>query len=113
MKQRSLVAEVTGAFEGWRKTRADFANGFEFQVETPVLQQSEFNCAEVLESALAAVRKRAEENGAQVQTSIESQLPRLAHGNPQHIHQLITLLASSLKDVAGSERLELRVAFEA
>jgi hypothetical protein len=111
MTQRGLLGEIIGALDGWRSGRAEAANGVEFQVESPALHRCEFNCAEVIESALAAVRKNAQETGAQVETALVNPVPQCLHGSPQHIHQLITLLAASLTEVVGS--LEVQVSFQA
>ena len=113
MAQRGLVSQITCALEGWRKGRADATNGVEFQVEPPDLHHSEFNCAEVIECALAAVRKNADETGAKVQTALVGPVPECLHGNAQHIHQLLTMLAASLPDVASAENLDLQVSFGA
>jgi len=111
--QRGLVAEIICALDGWKKGRADARNGFEFQVEAPDLHGSEFNCTEVLECALAAVRKDADEIRVKIQPALVGPVPESAHGNPQHIHQLITMLATSVADVGRAENLELKISFEA
>jgi hypothetical protein len=111
MTQRALLGEIIGALDGWRSGRAEAANGVEFQVESPALHRSEFNCTEIIESALAAVRKNAQETGASVETALVSPVPQCLHGSPQHIHQLITMLAASLTEVVGS--LEVQVSFQA
>jgi len=113
MAQRGLVAETICALEGWRNGRADATNGVEFQVEPPDLHQSEFNCTEVIECALAEVRKDAEETGAEVQTALVGPVPDCMRGNAQHIHELITMLATSLRDVGRAENLEVQVSFDA
>jgi len=110
MTQRGLLGELIGALDGWRSGRAEAANGVEFQVESPALHRSEFNCTEVIESALAAVRKNAQETGAKVETALVNPVPQCLHGSPQHIHQLITMLADSLTEVVGS--LEMQVSFQ-
>jgi len=94
MAQRGLVGEIIGALDGWRKGRPDATSGVEFQVEPPDLHRSEFNCTEVLECALAAVRKNADETGAKVQTALVGPVPECADGSPQHLHQLIIMLFS-------------------
>ena len=99
--------------EGWRKGRADATNGVEFRVDPPVLHLSEFNCTEVIECALAAVRKNADETAAKVQTSLVDPVPQCMQGSAQHIHQLITMLATSMQDVGRAENLDLQVSFEA
>jgi hypothetical protein len=98
--------------ESWSKTRAEARNGVEFCVELPDLHQSEFDCAEVIECALAAVRKTAEETGVKVQATFVGAVPERAQGNAQQIHQLITLLAASLSRLGGVENLELQTSFE-
>jgi chromosome segregation ATPase len=110
--QRGLVGEIIGALDGWRKGRADATNGVEFQVEPPGLHCSEFNCAEVIESALEAVRKNADKNGTKVQTALVGPVPQFAHGSAQHIHQLITMLGRSLPEIGRVENLEVQVSFE-
>jgi hypothetical protein len=40
-------------------------------------------------------------------------IPQCVHGNAQHIHHLITMLAKSLSQVAVAENLELQVSCEA
>jgi chromosome segregation ATPase len=112
MAQRGLIAEVIGALEGWRNGRAHAANGVEFQVELPDLRCCEFNCADVIERALAAVRNNAEQTGAKIQTTLVGPVPERAHGNAQYIHQLITLLTASLPEVGRLEDLELQISFE-
>jgi chromosome segregation ATPase len=110
--QRGLLTEITGALENWNKARAEARNGVEFSVELPDLHQSEFDCAEVIECAFAAVRKTAEETGAKVQATLVGAAPECAQGNAQHIHQVITLLAASLSRLGGVENLELQTSFE-
>jgi hypothetical protein len=111
--QRGLVAEIICALEGWRKGRAHATNGADFQIEPPDLLHSEFNCAEVIEGAMAAVRKNADESGAKVQTALVGPLPECARGNAKHIHQLITMLATLLPDVGCAENVGLQVSLEA
>jgi hypothetical protein len=111
--QRGLVTEIIRALEGWRKGQADAANGREYLVETPDLHHSEFNCNEVVESALAAVRKNADESGAKILTTLVGPIPEIAYGNAQSIHQLITMLAASLPNVGNAENSDLRLSFEA
>jgi hypothetical protein len=111
--QRGLVSEITCALEAWKKGRATAASGLKFQAELPDLQQSEFNCAEVIEEALAAARKHAEETGVRIQTALVGEVPTTACGNPQQIHQLITLLSNSLVEVDDTENLELQVSLKA
>jgi hypothetical protein len=113
MAQRGLVGEIICCLDGWRKGRVHARNGVEFQIEPPDLHHSEFNCAEVIECALAAVRKNADETGAKVQTALVGPVPECVRGNAQHIHQLITMLATSLPDVGCAENLELQVSFGA
>jgi hypothetical protein len=111
--QRGLVAETLCALDGWRNGRAAAANNLEFEVIPPDLQRSDFNCAEVFENALTAVRKHADETGAKIQTTLVRPLPDSAHGNPQDIHQLITMLASSLPVFAHADNLELQISSDA
>jgi hypothetical protein len=111
--QRGLVAETICALDGWRNGRAAAANHLEFQVAPPDLKRSQFNCAQVVESALAAVRKQAEETGAKIQVTLVGQVPECAWGNPGHIHQLITMLAGALPDFAHTEDLHLQLSFDA
>jgi hypothetical protein len=111
--QRGLVAEVTGSMDGWRKGRADATNTIEFQVEPPALCHAEFNCTEVIECAFAAVRKNADETGAKVQTMLVGPVPERVRGSAEYIHQLITMLATSLPDVGRLGTLEIEVSFEA
>ena len=111
MAQRGVVSEVVCALEGWRKGRADATSGVEFQVDPPDLHQAEFNCAEVIKCALAAVRKSADESGAPVQAALVGAMPERAYGNARQIHQLITLLAGSLPGVGSAGKLELQVSF--
>jgi hypothetical protein len=58
MTQRGVVAEISRALDEWRKDGPGAMNGVEFQVEPPDLHGAEFNFAEVIECALAEVRKR-------------------------------------------------------
>jgi chromosome segregation ATPase len=111
MAQRGLVSQITCALDGWRKGRPDATNGVEFQVEPPNLQPSEFNCAELIESVLAAIRKNADETGAKIQTALVGPMPGRVYGNARHIHELITLLAASLPETGRAENLE--ISFEA
>jgi hypothetical protein len=113
LAQRGVLAEIIGALEAWRKGRPDATNGVEFRVEALDLHHSEFNCADVIESALAAVRKDAAESGAKVHAALVGPVPERLCGSPQYIHQLITLLATSLPHVGPAEDLEVQVLFEA
>ena len=65
----------------------------------------------MIESAFAAVQKNADENGAKVQTLLVGPVPERVHGSAQHIHQLITTLATSLPDIGRSRALEIEVSF--
>jgi hypothetical protein len=112
MAQRGLVAEVTGAMDGWRKSRAEATRGTEFAVDPVDLHQSEFKCAEVIESALAAVTTNATETGAKVQTAVVGTVPKSAHGSAKQIHQLITLFAAALPEVGRTANLDLEVSSE-
>jgi len=110
--QRGLVVEVVSALDGWTKGRIDAMDRVEFRVEPPDIQHSDFNCTEVIECALATVRKDADQIGAKVQVSLVGPVPECAHGSPRHIHQLITLLAASLPEVGHAESLEVQVSFK-
>ena len=112
-RQRGLITEIACALDGWRKGRTDVAPGVEFHVESFELHQSEFNCTEMIEGALADIRKSAEEAGATVRTSVVGPVPQCAGGSVRHIHQLITLLAASLRDFGCAESLEVKVSFQA
>jgi hypothetical protein len=112
MAQRGLVMDVVYALEGWRKGTADTAKGVEFHVDPPDLRHSEFNFTEVIECALASVRKTAHETGAKVETALVGPLPEFVQGNAPHIHQLITMFAASLPEVGCAENLELQISFE-
>jgi len=98
--------------DGWRKGRADATPGVEFQVEPLKLRDVEFDCAEVVEGALAQVRKNAQKAGAHVQTAVVGAVPQCARGSAVHIHQIITMMASSLWDVGRAENLEVKALFE-
>jgi hypothetical protein len=108
--QRGVVAEVIHSLEGWIKDRN--ANSFEPKVELADLRPSEFNCVEVIECALDAVRKSADETGARLQ-AVAGNLPKRAYGNAQQIHQLITLLAGSLSEICRPDHLDVAVSFDA
>jgi len=112
-RQRGLVAEILGALEGWDTGRAEATKGVEFRVEPPDLRHSEFNFAEVIERALAAVRQNADETGTKVQTALVGPVPELVRGNAQQIHQLITTLATSLPRYGRAKSLEVKISFEA
>jgi hypothetical protein len=110
--QRGLVGEIIGALDGWKKGRADATKGTEFQVEPVDLHEAEFNCAEVIESAFAAVKATAEARGAKVQTSTTGTVPRSAHGSAKQIHQLISLFADALPEVGRTENVDVQVSFD-
>jgi len=112
MAQRGLISEFIGALDAWKKGRADATNGSEFQVEPVDLLQSEFNCAEVIHSAFAAVKANANATGTKVQTAIVGPLPKSRHGSAKQIHQLITLLAAALPEVGRAQDLEVQASFE-
>jgi hypothetical protein len=112
-RQRGLVAEILCAVEGWDKGRAEATRGVEYRVEPPDLHPSEFDGTEVIESALEDVRKNADEIGVKVQTALVGPVPDFVRGSAQHIHQLITVLATSLPRFARAKNLEVQVAFEA
>ena len=113
LAQRGLVAQINAALDGWKNKRAEATNGVVFQVEPPPLRPSEFRFEEVTESALAAVRKMAAESGTKVQAAIIGSVPETAYGNAEHIHQLITMLAGSLREVTGAGYFDLKVSLEA
>jgi len=107
--QRGLVTEIGGALDGWEHRRTHPSGGSRFPVEPPNLHRSKFDCAEVLESALTAVRETAENGRAKVQTAVVGALPDCVYGNPAYLHQLINALAEALPKVAGADRLTLNV----
>jgi cell division protein FtsL len=113
--QRGLVNEIVCALGGWKKGRMDFmsAHGGEFQVEPLELHHTEFDCAEVVEDALEAVRRNAEQAGAIVRAEVVGPVPQTARGAAPHIHRLITMLASSLWDLGKAEHLRIEVSFDA
>jgi hypothetical protein len=110
--QRGLLTEITGALDAWKAAHTNGSNGAEFAIEPPDLIQSNFNCREVIESALDAVRKNAAETGANVQAALVGSAPESMRGSAAHIHQLISMLALSLPTVASAETLELQISFE-
>jgi hypothetical protein len=110
--QRGIVSEINGAMNGWKRGRVDATQRIDLQVEPPDLHRSEFNCAEVVEAALAAVRKTAEGAGLKARAALVGSAPDSARGNAKQIHQLITLLSASLPEVVSTETLDLQVAFE-
>jgi len=110
--QRGLVSEIASAMDWWRKGKANVTPGVEFQVEPLELHRAEFNCTEVVEEALAAVRKSAEEAGAKAQAALVGAVPERAYGSARHVHQLITMLAASLREIGRAENLEVEVSFE-
>jgi chromosome segregation ATPase len=113
LAQRRLVAEILSALEGWKQGRGDATKGVGFQVEPLDLNPAEFDCTEVIESALADVRKNAEESGTKVQAALVGQVPEFVYGSARHIHQLITLLGTSLPRIGRPKNLEVQVSFEA
>jgi hypothetical protein len=112
MAQRGLVTEIACALDGWRKGRTDARPGVEFQVEALDLHPSEFDCTRIVEGALEAVRENAEQTGVKVITALVGAVPKCARGSAIHIHQLITMLAASLRDFGCAENVEVQVAFE-
>jgi chromosome segregation ATPase len=112
MTQRRLISEITSNLDGWRKGRADGMSGTGFHVEAPDLHCSDFNCAEVIEHAFVAVREDAAETGVKAETSFVGPFSERLHGNPQQIHQLITLLAASLPAIGCTENLEVQLSLE-
>ena len=109
--QRGVIAEISSALDGWKQSRAEAANGHGLRVEAPELRVAEFDCGQVIESALAEVRKRAGQAGTQVQTEFAGSVPERGQGDAQHIHHLVTLLAISLPQVAGTKSLDLHAAY--
>jgi hypothetical protein len=101
--QRGLLTEIIGALDGWRK-QADARTSVEFHVEPPDLRHAEFNCPEVIKSALAAIQKH-----MGIQASVAGSLPEGVRGNPQHLHHLVTTLVTSLPEVAGAQQLEVQL----
>jgi hypothetical protein len=112
LAQRGVVTEIVSALESWKTARPSAANGIEFQVEFPDLVPCEFNGSEVIDSALVSVREHVERTGAKVRTTLIGPVPASLYGNPQHIHQLITMLAGSLLDCTQAESLDLQLSFE-
>ena len=109
MVQRGLVTEIVSALDVWSKWFSSARHDFEFQVEPPDLQRLEFNCSDLLESAVADVRNHAEKAGVKGQITVVGPVPEYAHGSAHHIHQLITMLSSSLIDLGCAENLEAQV----
>jgi len=93
--------------------RNNILNGIELQVELPDLHESTFDCAEVIDSAMAAARKNTDEIGAKIHTTLVGPVPECVHGNAQQIHQLIAIMAASLPQVGAAADLELQVSFVA
>jgi chromosome segregation ATPase len=109
--QRGLVGEIASALDGFKTGRANSAGGVEFQVESPDLQTADFNCKEVIDCALSEIRKAAEDAGARVLTTLAGWVPESAHGSARQIHQLITMLTTSLIGLGSAENLDLQVSF--
>jgi myosin heavy subunit len=110
--QRGLVAEINGALTGWDNRRSVAATSIESQVEPPNLHRSEFNCSEVIESAIASVEERAGQSRAKGRTSLVGAVPESAYGNAAQIHQLITLLAAWLPDAVAADRFTMDISVE-
>jgi DNA repair exonuclease SbcCD ATPase subunit len=110
--QRGLITQITCALEGWKNGRAEATRPFECHIEPPDLHESEFNCSELVESALADVRKHADKSGVKIQTEVVGLVPANLRGNAQNIQQLITVLGTSLAQARGAENLQIQVSFE-
>jgi hypothetical protein len=111
--QRGLVTEITSALDGWRKGRAASESRFELHIEPPRLRCLEFNCGEIIERSLEDVRRTAAQAGIKVRTSLTGEAPARGFGSAQHVHQLVTTLASAFAAVSGAENVEVQAAFEA
>jgi chromosome segregation ATPase len=109
--QRALVEEIIRSIDGWKNGKTAAANGSGFHVELPDLRNSDFNCAEVVECAFAAVRSDVSVNGANIRTSLVAPVPPFARGSAPHVHQLITMLSASIAEIGCAENLELEVSF--
>jgi hypothetical protein len=112
MAQRGVLAEVVCALDGWRTRRALATDGVQVQVEMPDLRHSEFNCTEVIDCAFADVQKKRRRDSCRSSDLLVGPVPASAHGSPQQIHQLITMLATSLADLECAENLAVEASFE-
>lgn len=110
--QRGLLGEIIRALDGWRKESEDARGDYHYPVEPPDFLTSGFNCAEVINCALEAVRENACETNRQVRTEIVGPIPERAQGSSAQLHQLITLLAASLPAIGQTDQLEINVSFQ-
>jgi chromosome segregation ATPase len=110
--QRGLVTEISSAIDGWKNTRQANPPGTDFLVDPFQNHYSKFNCAEMVEDALAAVRENAQQSSLTVRATLVGSPPQAVCGNPDHICQLITTLAASLQDFARPGSIELQLSFE-
>ena len=110
--QRGVLAEIIRALDGWGKQREEARDDFHCAVEPPDFHTSEFDCAQVIQGALEAVRERARETNRQVQTAMVGPMAGRAQGSAAQIYQLITLLAASLPVIGQADQLEIKVSLE-
>lgn len=108
-----MLAELQNSMDGIKSSRAGTAQIAAYPVEPLGLHESEFSFAEVSESAFHAVRAAAEAAGVVVQISATDKVTGKLIGNAEHVHQLITLLATSpLNMEAGVNALDIRAAIK-
>jgi hypothetical protein len=81
-------------------------------VERPVFQEREFDFAELINGVFKAIQATSVEQDFVAQTSIAGRAPGQVRGDDTHIHQLLTLLTSSVSKLVDLRRLESKVSVE-
>lgn len=108
LAQLAQLAELQRAVDEQKKSRA---SGSAYPVAMPLLQSSEFDVAEIAASVCHSVHTAAESAGVTVRVSAKGTPSLRVVGHPEHLHQLLTLLAASpIAVVPGVSALDLHVA---
>jgi hypothetical protein len=107
--QRGVISEITHAVDVWNRSKTE--GGLAFQIEPPDLHGAEINCAEFFKDVLTDVRRRADEAGVKIRSTVPSPLPESARGNAQHIHHLVTMLSEALPKAASVDTIEIELSY--
>jgi hypothetical protein len=110
--QRALASALQEALENWMKHQAHALNTLDFRVAPPNFATAEFNVTEATKVAFQVIQRTAQIAGIEVKTAIAPNTPERIQASAAHLHQLITLLTTSLFKLVDTDRVDLRVAVE-
>jgi hypothetical protein len=110
--QRRLANWLQSSVESWVEKQAETLSCLQIQVERPVFQEREFDFTELINGVFKAIQATSVEQDFVAQTSIAGEAPGQVRGDATHIHQLLTMLTSSVSKLVDLRRLESQVSVD-